>query len=102
VAFNQERMWMVLESSDWPQFVGYGEAMQSAATPGDAPIVHFDGPLTLSVAVSQAHAWAAGSWVRALLPYPHVFLAVLFLACAALVVMACECSRSPAGGPPNP
>jgi hypothetical protein len=58
--------------------------------------------LTISVAVSQAHAWAAGNWVRALLPYPHVFLAVLFLASAALVVMACERSRSPAGRPPNP
>jgi hypothetical protein len=58
--------------------------------------------LTLSVAVSQAHAWAAGSWVRVLLPYPHVFLAVLFLASAALVVMACERSRSPAGGAPKP
>lgn len=46
--------------------------------------------LTISVAVSQAHAWAAGSWVRVLLPYRHVFLAVLFLASAALVVMACE------------
>ena len=57
--------------------------------------------LIVSVAVSQAHAWAAGKWVRALLPYPHVFLTVLFLASDASVVMACERSRSPAGGPPN-
>jgi hypothetical protein len=56
---------------------------------------------TLSVAVSQAHAWAAGTWVRALLPCPHVFLAALFLASAPLVAMACERSRSPAGGPPD-
>jgi hypothetical protein len=55
--------------------------------------------LTVSVAVSQAHAWAAGKWVRELLPYPHVFLAVLFLASAALAVLACERSRSPAQGP---
>lgn len=58
--------------------------------------------LTASVAVSQAHAWAAGNWVRVLLPYRHVFLAALFLAGAALAVMACERSRSPAGGPPSP
>jgi hypothetical protein len=57
--------------------------------------------LTVSVAVSQAHAWAAGIWLRVLLPHPHVFLAMLFLASAALVVMACERSRNPAGGPPH-
>jgi hypothetical protein len=54
--------------------------------------------LTISVTVSQAHAWAAGNRVRAILPYRHLFLAMLFLASAALVVMACERSRSPAGG----
>jgi hypothetical protein len=58
--------------------------------------------LTISVTVAQAHAWAAGMWVRVLLPYRHVFLATLFLASAALVVMACELSRSPAEAPPPP
>ncbi len=39
---------MLLESPDWPQTVGCGEGMQFGASPGGAPIVHFDGPLTLS------------------------------------------------------
>jgi hypothetical protein len=66
---------------------------------GSVTILPRPAALTISVAVSQAHAWAAGIWVRVLLPYRHVFLAALFLASAALVVMACERSRSPAGSP---
>ncbi len=54
--------------------------------------------LTISVAVSQAHAWAAGGWVPVLLPYPFTFLSVLFMANAALIVLACERSRGQAGG----
>lgn len=68
---------------------------------GLVPVLPRSAALILSVAVSQAHAWAAGDWVPALLPYPYVFLAVLFLANAALVVLACERSRGPAGGLPN-
>lgn len=57
--------------------------------------------LTISVAVSQAHAWAAGGWVLVLSPFPFTLLSVLFVANAALVVLACERSRGPAGGGPN-
>jgi hypothetical protein len=54
----------------------------------------------VSVTLSQAHAWAAGKWVRILLPFPHLFLGLLFLAGAALTVLACEGSRSPANPRP--
>jgi hypothetical protein len=47
-----EQLLMLLESQDWPQAVGCGERMQFGASPGDAPIVHFDGPLTLATVES--------------------------------------------------
>ena len=49
--------------------------------------------LSVSVAVAQSHAWAAGGWIRMFFPYPHLFLAMLFLASAAMAVLACERSR---------
>lgn len=49
--------------------------------------------LSVSVAVAQAHAWAAGGWIRLFFPYPHLFLAALFLTSAAMAVLACERTR---------
>lgn len=47
--FDPERLLMVLEHPDWPQGVGGSEPLQFAGSPQEAPIIHFDGPLTLAL-----------------------------------------------------
>ncbi len=44
-----EQLLMVLEHPDWPQVVGGSEPLQFAGSPQDAPIIHFEGPLTLAL-----------------------------------------------------
>jgi hypothetical protein len=39
---------MVLEHPEWPQVVP-GRGLKFAASPKEAPIIHFDGPLTLQL-----------------------------------------------------
>jgi hypothetical protein len=49
VAFSSEHALMVLEHPQWPQVVGYAEPLMFSTGSRDAPILHFDGPLTLAL-----------------------------------------------------
>jgi hypothetical protein len=50
--------------------------------------------VSVALAIAQAHAFGAGTWVLGFLPAPFVLLPLLFLASAVLSVLAIELSRT--------